>query len=317
MGTDDEIVKEIFTLMKAHPNNWKDKLSDKSKRKLREQIREKRIRDNIKIIEYLNQKKIDYAILKGISLWYFDRDRDFDDIDILVDRKDAEKVATMLIKDFDYHYERPEELDFLRDPDQNNAHDISILAPKMTPVEIHYRMFNYLDQHNLDLMGNKLFIELDGVKIPCQSKELQLLETFLHNVYHHFFICDRKKWVNDLSIIIENYDIDWDKFIGMLDDLKQKEVIYLTVKMLDLKLPSNIMERLRPSSLFSYFKKPVFIWTAYFVRDRLFPPKGILYQRFHIPIESPFFILTYPANWIRLVVVVMKMMIKNLFHLKN
>ncbi|MBN1169647.1 nucleotidyltransferase family protein [Candidatus Micrarchaeota archaeon] len=313
MDKNNELVKEISTLMKTHPDNWQNKLSDKTKKKLREQIMKKRITDNLKIIKYLNQKKIDYLVLKGISLWYFDRGRDFEDLDILVDPEDVEKTATFLIRDFGYRYDRLEELDFLRNPEQNHAHDVSIIAPKMIPIEIHYRMFNYLDQHSLPLMADKVFLDYEGVKIPCQSKELQLLEAFLHNVYHHFFICDRKKWINDLNIIIGNYNIDWDKFLWILAELKQKEVIYLTVKMLNPKMPPQVLKRLKPVSLLSYIKKPVFIWAAYFVWDRLFPPKGILYQRFHIKENSIFFFLSYPANWIRLVFVTMKLVLKKIF----
>ncbi len=312
MGTDDEIVREIFTLMKAHPNSWKDKLSNKAKKRLRKQVIEQKIRQNVEIIKYLNLKKIEYVILKGISLWYFDHGRDFEDIDILVDRKDAENVANLFINDFGYSFERPEQLDFLRNPKQNHDHDISMIAPKKMPIEIHYRMFNYLDQHNLDLISDKVFLELEGTSIPCQSKELQLLEAFLHNIYHHFLICDRKKWANDLRIILENYDIDWDRFLGFVEELEQKEVVYLTGRMLDVKLPPSIINRLRPKSPLGYLKKPVFIWTAYFVRDRLFPPKGILVQRFRIKPDSIFFILAYPANWARLALSVIGMAVKKI-----
>ena len=307
---DKELVSEIFTLMKTYPDNWKDKLSDKAKILLREQKREKNVKDSLKIIKSLNEKKIDYIVLKGITLWYFDHGRDFEDIDILVAPEDVEKVANILNKKFGYEYDRLEELDFLKDPNQSHAHDVTMLAPNLIPVEIHYRMFNYLDQHNLDLMSNKVFLNLDHVKIPCQSKELQLFEAFLHNVYHHFFICDKIKWINDLNIIIHNYDIDWDKFLQMIDNSNQKELIYLTVKMLGIQIP--ILKQLKPKSWRSYFKKPVFLWTTYFVWDRLFPPKGILYQRFHIKPTSLLFPISYPANWIRLFFVALGMIIKKI-----
>jgi hypothetical protein len=310
---DAEIVKEMFTLMKSHPNSWKDKLSDKAKKRMAEKIREQKIKDNLAIIKLLNKEKIDYVILKGISLWYFNRNRDFDDLDILVGRNDVEKVANLLNKEFNYKYERPEELDFVKKLEQKNVHDITMRAPKMIPVEIHYRIFNYLDQHNLALMSDKVILELDGVNLPCQSKELQLLEAFLHNIYHHFFVCDMQKWVTDINIILDNYDIDWKKFIQIANELKQKEVIHLTIKLLKVRLPPPAMKLLAPTSFFSYLKKPVFLWAAYFTWDRLFPPKGILFQRFHIKPDSLFFFLSYPANWVRLFFVLLKMLFKKIF----
>lgn len=311
--TDKELLSEIFTLMETNPGNWKDKLSDRAKLLLREQVREKRVKDTLKIMKCLNAEKINYIILKGISLWYFDRGRDFEDIDILVAPEDVEKVADILNQKFGYQYKRPKELDFLRNPKQNNAHDVSIVTPKMTPVEIHYRMFNYLDQHKLSLMSDKLFLEFDGTEIPCHSKELQLLEAVLHHVYNDFFICDRKKWVNDINLIINNYDIDWKKFIRMAEELRQKEVIYLTMKMLGhVAMPPQILIQLEPVSWRSYLKKHVFIWAGYFVWDRLFPPKDILYQRFHIKPGSIFFPLSYPANWIRLFFVILAMIFKRI-----
>ena len=311
MDRDDGLVKEICAAMKKHPDNWKDKLSDEAKRKLAERIKEKRIKDSVKIIKFLNQKKVDYVVLKGLSLWYFDHGRDFEDIDILLDRDDVEKVANLLNKEFGYTYYRPEQMRFLKDLEQTNNHDVALIAPKMIGVELHYRMLNYLDQHKLSLMSDRIFLEFDGVKIPCQSKELQLLETFLHNVYLHLLSCDRDKWARDLNILIENYDIDWKKFLRMTDELRQTEVIYLTAKMLKhVEMPPPVLKRMAPASWRSYLKKPVLLWAAYLVWDRLFPPKDILIRRFHIKEDSVFFFLSYPANWIRMFFAVIGMILK-------
>ncbi|MCX6774224.1 MAG: nucleotidyltransferase family protein [Candidatus Micrarchaeota archaeon] len=307
-----------------NPDLSKKRISEESKRKLAAYIEMHNkgiyikmiLRDSLKVIRFLNSRGIDYAVLKGISLWYFDRARQFGDIDIFVSRSDAKKVAELLIQEFGYDYERMGELAFVEKDEIRNAHDISMISPGATPVEIHYRLFNYAPDYGIYPLRNKVCLEIDGVRVPCPQKELQLLEVLLHNAYNHMFICDMKKWVRDINIIIDNYDIDWDGFIELLAASKQTELAYLTVRFLDFqakpgtKVHPSVMARLRPHSFLSYLKKPVFMWACYFVWDRLFPPAFILQERFNISPCSKLFFLCYPANWIRLPIALAQMLLK-------
>lgn len=301
------VMAEIGSLMKQNPNPEyiRKNLSESAKKKLERIFREKRIRDTLRIISLLNSRGMDFVVLKGITLSYFDRGRDFVDLDILVDRKDVEAVGGLLAREFGYHYARPEELRSLARGD-DNRHDVSLHHSHMLPVEVHYKLFNYMPDEGLHLLSDKAFLDMDGVRIPCLRKELQLLEVLLHNAFHHMFICDREKWAGDINIVVGNNDIDWAGFADLARRINHAEVVYLTAGLLrtfrkaKVRMPDRAMRMLAPPSLVCYLKKPVFAWALYFCRDRLFPPQDILEERFHVPRSSMLFTLCYPANWARL-----------------
>jgi hypothetical protein len=316
-----EIVSDFFSYQKADPRQilLKNGLDKQVKQGLARYMQKIHIRDTLRLIVFLNKAGVDYVVLKGITLTYYDLSRKYWDVDILVSKNDAEEVANLLIKEFNYFYARPEQLKFLKDPNLSNAHDIALANSRLIPVEIHYRLFNYLPHDESRLLADKSYLVMDNVKIPCQSKEMQLLVVLLHNIYHHFFVfCDQKKWIGDINIIVKNYHIDWVTFARMLDGLGQKEIVYLALRVLSrnpearLELPPAAMTCLKPASWRSYLKKTLFLWACYFAWDRLFPPKDVLVQRFHLKPDSFLFPLVYPANWVRLFAVLALMAFEKL-----
>ncbi|NYZ77395.1 nucleotidyltransferase family protein [Candidatus Micrarchaeota archaeon] len=315
---DNEVVREICSLMKANPDPdyVRSHLSEKARKKFSLLMQEKRIKQTLDVIKFLNGNHVDYVVLKGVSLSYFEPEREFADLDILLDKEEVEKVANLLIGRYGYEYDRLEELQALRKPGLDNAHDLKLVSKDMLPIEIHFRLFNYLSTGKLPLMTDKIFLKLDGVSIPCPPTEAQLLEVMLHNAYHHLFLCDKERWIRDINILVRNHDIDWDGFIGILAALEQTELVYLTLRYLNgsckenVAIPPLIMARLRPPSRMSYLKKPVFIFACHFTWDRLFPPKDILWERTNIEPTSRLFFLAYPMNWIRLVFVLTSMLVK-------
>jgi hypothetical protein len=157
---------------------------------------------------------------------------------------------------------------------------------------------------------------MDGVSFPCPQKEFQLLETVLHNAYHHAFMCDTGKWIRDINLIVRNYPIDWAGFRSILEELHQTELVYITFKHLGrhgkerLAVPPAVVARLRPRSRLAYLKKPFFIWACRFAWDRMFPPKDILKGRTGIKPSSLLFFLAYPLNWARLLLALARMPLK-------
>ena len=289
------------------PEYLRSHLSEKARMIFSKALLQKRTKDTLSVLDLLNRNDVDYAVLKGISLSYFDRTREFGDLDILVDKDDVEMAADLLIRSFRYRYERPEELRMLKSPDPGKGHDISLVSEGRIPVEIHYRLFNHLSTPGLSLLADKSFLEMDGVRFACLNKELQLLEVLMHNVYHHLFLCDNEKWIRDMNIIIRNHPVDWDKFIEILAGLEQTELVHFTFWYLRregkerLAVPPAVLARLRPASPLSYLKKPVFIWAGFFAWGRMFPPKDILAKRYDLDPASAFFLFAYPANWMMLV----------------
>lgn len=298
---------EIRSLMKINsdPGFIRANLSESSRKKLAAMAVARRIGQALRIIDFLNRRGVDFVVLKGVTLSRFDTSRDFADLDILVRRKDVGPVGGMLVKEFGYHFSRPEELDSLRRGDEN-CHDVSLHHSYILPVEVHYRLFNYTPDETLRPLSGKTFMEMDGIRIPCMRKELQLLESLLHNALHHMFICDWEKWVRDINIVLDHNDIDWGRFISVSRGINHSEVAYLTARLLrshrktKARIPEKAVRMLEPKSLVCYLKKPVFAWALYFCRDRLLPPPDILEARFHVPRSSPLFAFCYPANWLRL-----------------
>lgn len=281
-------------------------LEEKARKKLAAVVQERRLKETLRVIDFLGKSGLEFAVLKGITLAYFDREREFSDIDILVARNDVEKAGSLLRERFGYRWEREGELDRFRKADDQNMHDITLCGEGLIPVEIHYRMFNYVPDGGVPVLAGRVFLDMDGVRIPCQANELQLLEVLMHNVYHHFFLCGRDKWVLDINTVIRNRRIDWNAFIRILAGMKQTETAYLAIRILCLgsstgpDIPAEVVRRLRPASPAGYLNGRVFGWAFCFVRDRLFPPGYILSERFGLKPGSALFFLAYPANWLRL-----------------
>jgi hypothetical protein len=315
-GGSDEIVKEICSLMKANPDPEyiRSHLSEKARSRLSGSMQERRIKQTLDVLALLNREGVVYAVLKGVSLSVYERGREFTDLDILVDRGNVESVAELLIMRFGYRYERQEELRLLKISDQDNAHDLSLVSEGRIPVEIHYRLFNYMPTPGLPLLADKTSLEMDGIRFPCPKIEIQLLEVVLHNAYHHAFLCDTGKWIRDINLLVRNNRIDWEEFTDILTHLRQTELVYLTFRRLGgsgkLAIPASVIARLRPRSRLSYLKKPVFIWVLRFIWDRLFPPKDILQDRTGISPSSWLFPLAYPLNWARLLIALVRMPFK-------
>jgi hypothetical protein len=278
------------------------KLSGAARERLAAMVRRKRLKECMGIIRALEKSGMEFVVLKGPALAHYDPERGFDDLDIFVRRGDLRAAAGTLIDKFGYSFKHPEELAIM-DSGRDNAHDVSLESSGMIPVELHYRMLNYLDSSILDPLPGRIYVG----GMPCPDPELQLIESLLHNVYHHMMACDRGRWARDVSMIISNNGMDWEKLAGMLRAIGQSEVAYLSLRMLashGLEVPKGAMERLAPRSAGAYLRWPVFRWVFCFARDRLFPPPHILSERFCLAGDSPFFIFTYPANWLRLALIV-------------
>lgn len=283
------------------------RLSDVARQRLAEMMQRKRLNDCMRIIGLLETKGMDFVVLKGPALAYFDQSRRFEDLDIFVRRGDLGRTAQILSEGFGYRYSYPEELEMMEDEGRDNAHDVSLESPRMIPVELHYRMFNYLTSDLLDPLSGKIYLK----GIPCPRPELQLALSLLQNVYHNMFLCDRKRWVRDINIIIGNHMIDWNAFIRLISDLGQAEIAYLAIRILNSGegeqplFPKEVVDGLAARYAFSYFRWRVWRWAFCFVRDRLFPPPHLLTERFGLGRDSALFVLTYPANWIRLGAIVL------------
>ncbi len=279
----------------------KSALGPAARNRVRRAVIAKKMRDTLAVIGALEASGISFVVLKGITIARFDPERDFDDLDILIDRKDVRMAGELLRERFGYSYERPAELSAMDDLSRSNAHDVSLKCRDRIPVELHFRLFNYVDAPPVRADG---WLEVDGVRIPSLGAEMQLYSVLMHPVYNHLFLCDHGRWARDISTVVGNNEIDWEGFVGMLREARQSEVAYLALMMIHATeragFPDHVLSRLRPRSMTAYLRRDVYWWALRFMRDRIFPPRDILSRRYNVSERSIFIPVLYPVDWLRL-----------------
>lgn len=96
--------KEISSLMKTS-RKWEDiagNLSKEAKFDLDTIVFEKKLNQCLEVIDILNKEKIDYVVLKGITLAYSNKKRFFGDLDIFVKPQQINKALKILEKKLNY-----------------------------------------------------------------------------------------------------------------------------------------------------------------------------------------------------------------------
>jgi len=251
----EEDLGEIKSLMRQSRDwnfIWRE-MSTPAKEQFRKRIQEKRRRDSLEIIELLNKNKINFIVLKGLTLQYFNEIRRFDDLDIYVPPDDYQKAAALI-----------ESLDFT--PLKNETkqkqrgweipHHIQYHKTNNVRVELHYRLFFNTSglERKLPVMEEKIFLNIDGIPVPCLSKELQLLTILLHNFFNHGFLDYYRKTFEDTRCLLQNYDMDWNKFLIYVHKTGYHELFYRLIILLNvfygenLTIPDYVVAELKKNS---------------------------------------------------------------------
>jgi hypothetical protein len=254
----DQIKKglsEINALMKQSRDwnfIWRE-MSSSTKEQFNKKIQEKRITDSLKIIELFNKNKINFVVLKGLTIQYFNKKRRFDDLDIYVPQGNFERAAALM-----------ETLGFSPVQDDMEKkqraggilHHVLFHKANRINVELHYRLFynTSIIEKKLPVMKEKQFLEIDGIKVPCLQKELQLLGIFLHNFYNHGFLEYYGKMFVDTECLLQNYDMDWNKFLLYVRKTGYHELLFSIINLLNafngkkLHIPVFVVDELRRNS---------------------------------------------------------------------
>ena len=190
----------------------------------------------------------------------------------------------------------------------NGAHDIGLESRSMIPVDVHKKLFAYADVGDLGFLPDRIYIQSGPLRVPALSPEHQLLEVALHNVYNHFFLVDQAKWVRDINTVLRNYDIDWDRFSGMLAKSGQSSAFCMAIILLNrfnrdkVAIPGQAFGKLRSlcPGLRLYLDRQVILWFYYLFLDKCFPPRFSLAETFGIRADSRLMPLYYVLNLLRL-----------------
>lgn len=182
------------------------------------------------MIEEFNKHKINFVVLKGLTLKKFNEKRRSGDLDILVDRKDLEKAFEISKRWFDFDsrvMRKLVRLNFM------GVHHVSLHNKSYLPLEIHRDLVPMMGATTLKILNdsNKTFIEFNKHKIPCLIPEFQLIgnsiHLLLHLVYDNLEIARENKWIKDFNIITDNYDIRWGLFIKLLKRYGYQDLIFM------------------------------------------------------------------------------------------
>ena len=248
-------LSEINALMKQSRDwnfIWRE-MSLSTKEQFSKKIQEKRITDSLKIIELFNNNKINFVVLKGLTIQYFNKNRRFNDLDIYVPQGNYGRAAALL-----------ETLGFSPILDNGGkkqhgagiSHHILFRKANRIDVELHYRLVynSSIIEKKLPVMKEKQFLEIDGIKVPCLRKELQLLGIFLHNFYNHGFLEYYGKMFVDTECLLQNYDMDWNKFLLYVGKTGYHELLFSIINLLNafngknLRIPDFVFDELRWNS---------------------------------------------------------------------
>lgn len=162
-----------------------------------------------KINQLLSQEKVAHLFFKGtvLSVEIYDDPgfRDFKDIDVLVCRKDVERVCRLL-KGMGYELIEPSF--FLTNRQKRENYSIShhyhlIQKEKKIQIELHWRLSNphaYVPIPPEELLASPAFISLGDKNIPCLRDVENLVFLAAHGAIHQWY---RLFWLIDFYKLIK------------------------------------------------------------------------------------------------------------------
>jgi len=192
--------------------------------------------------------------------------RQFDDLDIFVNKNDVLKVKEILISNGytpQFDLEGFKEKRFLNTQREykfnNNETNINL--------EVQWRFqgvsFSLSADPEFEDPKDVKMVEICNKEISSVSNENMLLILCIHASGHYW---DRLSWTCDVSELIQSEDIDWDYILIKADELRIKRLLFinllLAVDLLDLNLPNDILKHLESKTIQNLafkVKKRIFI----------------------------------------------------------
>jgi len=192
--------------------------------------------------------------------------RQFDDLDIFVNKNNILKVKEILISN---GYTPQFDLDGFKERRfiQSQREYKFFNSETEVNLEIQWQFqgvsFSVSDDLSFTDPKNIETIEINNKRISSLSPENMLLVLCIHASGHYW---DRLSWICDVSELIQSKNIDWEYTIKKADELGIKRLLwvnlFLAVDLLGLNLPNDIIKHLKSKTiqnLASKAKKRIFI----------------------------------------------------------
>ena len=236
-----------------------------------------------KVADILHVHKISIVALKnsGIAraLYPFLGSSPMGDLDVLVDKTNFRKAHQVLL-DHGYlmKFRSPLEEDNLDSAEQGGGAEYSVNMESGNHLwfELQWRpvagRWIRPDQEPIseELISRSLFIENTHVRLL--APEDNLLQVTLHTAKHTYVRAPGFRLHTDVDRIVRSSNIDWRKFVEMVNALQVKTAVYLSLALahdlLRTPIPSEVFKELAPGQ----FK--IRILVSWLRRVGLFDPDG-------------------------------------------
>ena len=201
----------------------------------------------IKVIKILEENNIEAISFKGpvlSQLAYGDViSRQYCDLDILINIKDFELIVTLLNK-LDYSSKLNYEISM--EKIKNIICDHLFIKKKSNiNIEIHNNLFSINFPINIptsNFFYNQQNVSMNNINIKTFSNEYLLFYLCLHGCKHLF---NRLSWLLDIHKIISSLNIDWGKFIKIVESHKTKSLVYTSLFLSEELFQTNLPELIK------------------------------------------------------------------------
>jgi hypothetical protein len=204
----------------------------------------------IKILNLLRENHIEALAFKGPTLAQIAYGnitlRQFGDLDILVDEKDAYKAGKLMSKN---GHTSIFPLNILSNKIcLHTAKEFSFISvPGSVHTELHWRLFE--KKYNISLFSYAVeqkcqSVRINGQEISTLQNELLLVYLCLHGAKHAF---ERIEWICDIDRLIRVSEVDWGSAVSLAEQSHSKRSFYLGLSLVHALFHTTLPATLMPS----------------------------------------------------------------------
>jgi len=220
----------------------------------------------LQIAKTLQTEHIDFMPFKGpilSQLLYNDvTQRQYGDLDILIQQSDIKKVAQIL-KNFGYVPIYPLSETQYRVWYQHAKDMTFIHSHKQTHIDVHWKLMD--SDHPIQIHLKEIWryprqVMLKGIPLTTFSNEAMLSYLCIHGSKH---LWERMGWIKDIDTFTRTQTINWDKFVHLMQNNRSKRLVLLGLSLSNTlystPVPAELHKKIKQHSVFSEITKFVFL----------------------------------------------------------